>query len=322
MKQTSTRGNRLLSDRGFATFVVGSLFFGGLSWVAGSPATAAIKTAKLKVAPVETIRLQEAVKQTTESSTMTFGVSINMDMSISGKAVNGTITGFGVSDRLNKSTAFTMDMGSFIKSLAVGSGEPIPARFNDPAIFKMKVISIGTKAYLNYPLINSVGGSPQAKPWILIDTTKLGLDASYVAASQGADPNQGLNMLAGLSSATSNLGPDTIDGLPATKYAAALSVESLKKNLSPAQARDVSKLMSGSPTLPVSIWIDQQNRVRRIDATFAIDQSGARITMKSSYTFSKFNEPVTVSAPPESEVDTTSPIIETIIASATAKKSL
>jgi LppX_LprAFG lipoprotein len=299
-----------------APLILGAILSLGLLGATEAPA----KPVAAKAVPLVGIRLQQAVKQTTEASTMALGVSITIDMSLLGKAARGTITGYGISDRQNKSTAFSMDMGSFIKSLAEASGEPIPPKFNDPAIFKMAVISIGSKAYLNYPLINNVGGSPKNKPWILVDTTKLGLDAGSVAASQGADPKQGLDMLMGLSSTATNLGPETLDGVPTTRYSSAMSVEALKKNLSPAQASAVSKLMGVNPSMPVTVWVDAQNRVRRLDATFTVDQSGTKMIMQSTYTFSRFNEPVTISAPPETEVDSTSPVIERIVASAKAKK--
>jgi LppX_LprAFG lipoprotein len=266
------------------------------------------------------VRLQDAVKQTVASKTLTFGVSVKMDIQTGGQTINGVISGTGVSDIANKATAFSMDMGSFMKSIAKQSGKPLPPQFDDPAALVLQTVSVGGKVWMSFPLLAMATKTVTTKPWVLLDAAKLGLDAGDLAASQGIDPTQGLDMMAGLAAGAKPAGGEILDGVSTTKFTAVLTAEALTKNLPTAQAADVKKLMGASPSLPASVWIDEQNRVRRLDVTFTVAQGTTKTVSTASYTFSKFNEPVSVVPPAANLVATTGPLVDIIVNAAKAKK--
>jgi LppX_LprAFG lipoprotein len=266
------------------------------------------------------VRLQDAVKQTVASKTLTFGVSVKMDIQTGGQTINGVISGTGVSDIANKATAFSMDMGSFMKSIAKQSGKPLPPQFEDPAALVLQTVSVGGKVWMSFPLLAMATKTVTTKPWVLLDAAKLGLDAGDLAASQGIDPTQGLDMMAGLAAGAKPAGGEILDGVSTTKFTAVLTAEALTKNLPAAQAADVKKLMGASPSLPASVWIDEQNRVRRLDVTFTVAQGTTKTVSTASYTFSKFNEPVSVVPPAANLVATTGPLVDIIVNAAKAKK--
>jgi hypothetical protein len=266
------------------------------------------------------VRLQDAVKQTVASKTLTFGVSVKMDIQTGGQTINGVISGTGVSDIANKATAFSMDMGSFMKSIAKQSGKPLPPQFEDPAALVLQTVSVGGKVWMSFPLLALATKTVTTKPWVLLDAAKLGLDAGDLAASQGIDPTQGLDMMAGLAAGAKPAGGEILDGVSTTKFTAVLTAEALTKNLPAAQAADVKKLMGASPSLPASVWIDEQNRVRRLDVTFTVAQGTTKTVSTASYTFSKFNEPVSVVPPAANLVATTGPLVDIIVNAAKAKK--
>jgi hypothetical protein len=213
-----------------------------------------------------------------------------------------------------------MDMGSFMKSVAKQSGKPLPPQFEDPAALVLKTVSVGGKVWMSFPLLALATNTVSTKPWILLDAAKLGLDAGDVAASQGIDPTQGLDMMAGLAAGAKPVGGEIIGGVSTTKFNATLTSEALTKNLPAAQAADVKKLMGASQSLPVSVWVDEQNRVRRLDVTFTVAEATTKAVSTASYTFSKFNEPVSIVPPAASQVSTSGPLVDMIVTAAKAKK--
>jgi LppX_LprAFG lipoprotein len=269
---------------------------------------------------VTAVRLQDAVKQTVASKTLAFGVTVTMDIQSGGQSMTGVISGSGVSDLANKATAFSMDMGSFMKSIAKQSGKPLPPQFEDSTALVLQTVSVGGKVWINFPLMAMATKTVTTKPWILLDAAKLGLDAGDLAASQGVDPTQGLDMMAGLSAGAKPVGGEILDGVPTTKFTASLTTEALTNNLPASQAADVKKLMGASQSVPVSVWIDEQNRVRRLDVTFTVAQGTTKTLSTASYTFSKFNEPVSVVPPAANLVSTSGPLVDLMVNAAKAKK--
>jgi LppX_LprAFG lipoprotein len=272
--------------------------------------------------PATAVRLQDAVKQTVASKTLAFGVSIKMDIQSGGQTMSGVISGTGVSDTANKASSFSMDMGSFMKSVAKQSGKPLPPQFDEPGALVLQTVSSGGKVWMNFPLLALATKTVTTKPWLLLDAAKLGLDAGDVAASQGIDPTQGLDMMVGLAAGAKPSGGEVLNGVPTTKFTATLTAEALTKNLPAAQAADVTKLMGGAQNVPASVWVDEQNRVRRLDVTFTVGQGTNKAVSTASYTFSKFNEPVSIVAPAANLVTTSGPLVDMIVNAAKAKKGL
>ena len=263
---------------------------------------------------------QAVASETAASKTMMFGMNVAFTMNVGGKTVTGSMMASGQLDRTNRASSFSLDMSDFVKSIA-GSGKPLPSAFSDPAQLTMKVISLGNKVWMSYPLLNTIlGGAAKTKPWVVLDAAQLGVDAGDLAASQGADPTQGLDLLTGLSDTAKDVGNELIDGAKTTKYQGAITSEALTRNLPKAQAADVVKLLGAEKSIPVTVWIDEQNRARKLDLTFRFAQRGTTTTMKATYSFSGFGEPVSIIPPPASQVGEKTAFTDALVQAAKARK--
>lgn len=279
-----------------------------------SPALAAKKT------PNTPVRLQDVAKQTATLKTMTFSMNSQFSFNVKGKTIAGAIVGSGMTDRAKAASAMTIDMSGFMKSILAGSGQALPPQFADPSLMKMQVISIGTKVWMSYPFLNAMSPAAAGKPWVLLDAAKLGMDAGQIAASQGADPSQGLALLQGIAGDAVKQGTETIDGVQTTKYTATVTASALSKNLSPKQAAELKTVMGANDSIPVSVWIDGENRARRLDVSMNMANQGMNMAMATSYFFSKFNEPVSISAPPASQVGENPLLTQAILGAQQQKK--
>ncbi len=302
---------RLPRSSALITVLVLSASLAGPS-VAGRSAYAATNPA---------VRLQSVASETAAAKTMTFGMNMAIIVIVGGKTVTGSMIGSGQTDRTNRASSFSLDMSDFMKAMAVGSGRSFPPAFSDPAQLTMRVISLGNRVWMSYPLLNTmVGGAAPTKPWVVLDAGLLGVNAGDLAASQGADPTQGLDLLRGLSDTAKDVGTELIDGAKTTKYEGSITAEALTKNLPKAQAGDVVKLMGADRSVPVAVWIDEQNRARRLELTFRTARQGGNMTLKAAYSFSKFGEPVSISAPPASQVAENGVFINSLVRAAKARK--
>jgi LppX_LprAFG lipoprotein len=277
------------------------------------PATAATKTAA---------KLQSVATTTSASKTITFGVSMSFAMNVGGKSINAAMKGGGQVDRERQATKFTLDMSDFMKAIASGSGQSLPPALSDPTQSTITAIAIGPKVWMSYPLLNTMlgGTGAKSKPWVALDAAQLGVDAGDLAASQGADPTQGLDLLAGLSDNAQATGTETVDGVTTTKYRGTITTAALTKNLPKAQVAEATALMGSQQSIPVTVWVDDQNRARRMDLTFRLAQQGTQMTMNASYTFSKFGEPVSITPPPASQVGDNPTLTNMLVEAAKAKK--
>jgi hypothetical protein len=277
---------------------IAGLVLGSVALSVAAPSVASAQKIDLK-------KLAQAAKATNQTSTLTFEMVANMTMDMNGKKVSGVMTANGQRDTKAQASSIEMDLGSYMKALLGGLGSAsLPPAMNDPANFKVKVISKGPKMWMSFPLLGAMTGTPSAKPWVGLDAKELGIDARQLAASQGADPTAGLDILQGLSQNATVVGTETVKGVKTTHYKGTSDFAALAKNLPAKQAADAKKLFGAKQSMPVDVWLDDQGRARRMDFSFSTNQNGVSMTMKTQYYFMKFGEPVTITPPPADQVGT------------------
>jgi LppX_LprAFG lipoprotein len=270
-------------------------------------------------------KLASAAKAT-NVNTLTFEMNANMTMDVGGKKVSGVMTAKGQRDTKAQSSSVEMDLGSYMKAImgmaAGGDSSKLPPAFNDPANFKVRVISQGPKMWMSFPLLAAMGGTTSTKPWVGLDAKELGVDARQLAASQGADPTAGLDILQGLSQNATVVGTEDVKGTKTTHYKGTAEFAALAKNLPAKQAADAKKLFGAKTSMPVDVWLDDQGRARRMDLVFSTNQSGVSMTMNTQYFFMKFGEPVSIKPPPADQVGTAAenPLLMQSIKAQTAAK--
>jgi hypothetical protein len=134
----------------------------------------------------------------------------------------------------------------------------------------------GLVAYAKVPLLAQIvaGG----KPWAKVDLGSLartrGVDLSSLTAL-AASPGQLLPQLRALSSETTVIGPETVDGSAATHSRLTIDVQRLA-TLAPAAQRDLAAQAlaelvreSGVATVPIDVWADASGLLRRVTLTHA-----------------------------------------------------
>jgi hypothetical protein len=73
------------------------------------------------------------------------------------------------------------------------------------------------------------------------------------------------------------------------------------------------------PTIPVTVWIDGQSQVRRMDMTLDVTTQGMSVKTSTSTEFFAFGEPVSIAAPPANQVGS-NPTLEAAIKQAVLQK--
>lgn len=260
------------------------------------------------------VDLKSVQKATAEAPTMSFAMNLDMTMPIQSKKITARISASGKTDKPKKASQIDMDMSGLMS--AMSGGQKLPYSAED---LMMSMIVIDSKMYMKFGLLNALSGSPATKPWTVVDTKSLGIDSGDVLAAQGADPTQGLDFLTGLGGKAKEVGSEKVRGVDTTRFDTTVDLATLLKN-TPADQQAQAKVMFGNKTsLPVSLWVDAQNRARKFDITFEVTQQGQTIPAKTSYEFFGFGDKVSISAPPASQVGP-NPALESMIKATAAKK--
>lgn len=206
------------------------------------------------------------------------GFRMHLSMSLTSPAFPGAITGYGdavVDPRDHAaSTSFGLDLSSL----------PQVAQAVGGTTMSLNMIVDGQTAYVKLPhaLLRAMP-TLGAKPWLKLSAAKAA--GATGASSLGNDlsssnPGQLLKYLSAASSGVTNEGEQRIDGVQTTHYHAGLSLDRLAAGLpatgQAATAQALSKLRQslGGTDLPVDVWIDAHQLIRRMAISMAIHAAG------------------------------------------------
>ncbi len=159
----------------------------------------------------------------------------------------------------------------------------------------LTLIKAGGHTYAKLP-----NGSSDGKPYVLLSTTSSDPQVRNLAQGlQSTDAAQSLQTTGVfISSARSvrDVGPATVGGVRATRYAIVIDPSRLPAGF-PDKAAIVS---SGLTAIPLDLYIDGSDRPVRTVEHLTV---GGR-TVSSTTVLSRFNAPVSITAPPASQVST------------------
>jgi hypothetical protein len=216
---------------------------------------------------------------------------LTMKMHVSAAHTNTTIIASGGEDFATHDAAFTVDAtGASIKELMVAG-----------------------KVYLQLP--PAAQSQEGGKAWleVAIPTTA---GASGSSPLVGSDPASGLHLLERHSTSITKVGTAVIDGVDTTEYHAVVDVAGAANQGDSGLIGQYIEI-TGSSTLPVDVWIDSQQRVVQEGFNITVDhlpssastaqgsQSLANelpVTVGMQLNVTRYGQPVTVTAPPASEV--------------------
>lgn len=153
---------------------------------------------------------------------------------------------------------------------------------------EMDEVMQGTTIYMKSALFTPT--LPSGKTWVSIDLEqagkKLGIDFNKFAQQNPTD------LLGALKKAGSvqKVGTDVVDGVDTTHY---------KVTVDLAKAPNGAQLMklANVKTLPVDVWIDGQNLLRRMTETYNVTTGGQTVSTTMQMDLSSYGEQVNVQVP-------------------------
>jgi LppX_LprAFG lipoprotein len=150
------------------------------------------------------------------------------------------------------------------------------------------------------------------KPWIKLSLSALkqqtGVDVQgLMSQGQGVDPAANVKMLTASKDARV-VGTETVDGVRTTHYRGTYSLSDGLARLDADQRQKMQQLLNqqGLTKLNFDLWVDGQNLPRKV-AMYT--PAGSTTDLSITENISDYNKPVTVTAPPASEVTTETPKI-------------
>ena len=152
----------------------------------------------------------------------------------------------------------------------------------------LQILLVDSASYVQVPMFG--------EKWISVPLDDLNVELP--------DPSKGLNMLTELTDLT-EVGEEPIDGTETTKYTGTVDVEDAVGMSLPADLAQSTKkeLEKASGTVDVSVWVDGDGRVVRLDQRGTVDVgTGAPLSTTSSTTLTDFGVATDIAAPPADQV--------------------
>lgn len=169
--------------------------------------------------------------------------------------------------------------GAITLAMDFGSIPQVAQVLGSSTLLLRELIS-GTTVYIKLP--DALAGklpSLASKPWIKVDIAKAASAAgvpgvgSLVNNPASSDPSQFLNYLRAAGTVT-KVGSETINGISTTHYRAVIDLDKVPDSLPSASKGQAQQAIAGLEKLtqlhqiPVGVWIDSQNLVRRMRLAF------------------------------------------------------
>ena len=260
----------------------------------GTPAKAERPT------PVETVQVayrETAAERTARISygATTTGPPVDPENSAGASSRSVTVKGGGVTD-----------FSGAASSLTIGT----------PGMGDLQMRQVGETVYVKLPdeFAAQTSGS---KPWVRVD-----LDALYgqqyggapVQGGASGDPTRQLEYLRGVSDSVEKVGEERVRGVPTTHYEAIVDLnrEVAGQDAKVEEANQELVKGLGTSELPVEVWVDEENRVRRyaLDVGVPMPENAAsrdasqgddRLRTRMVIEYYDFGTPVDVQAPPRDQ---------------------
>ena len=180
--------------------------------------------------------------------------------------------------------------------------------FDMASLGKMDVVSDDLTMYIRSDLFGAgLGG----KKWMKIDMKRamasMGLDLSS-SGQFGQSASQQLRMLRAVSGDVSDEGHEQVAGTDATHYSATIDLrrypDVMPEDQRDATRRGVERLidLTGQSEIPMDVWIDGRERVRRMAWNQSIRQAGTEMKMEITAEYVRFGVPVDIDVPGQDEV--------------------
>jgi hypothetical protein len=269
---------------------------GGGPDTASTPAAAAPAPAATTPAPAAEAPAGAAVpasdpvaKAAAVAARQTGGVQIEMRGLVAAGQIKQRLTGSGTIDSQKGRGMFTLATKI--------NGHSIPIR----EVMDGRSIYLTSKLFANR--------LPGKKSWMKINLAEAakteGFDLSALGTNgPSQDPAQILAYLRG-AGASKKVGTEQVAGVPTTHYKVMVDLKKARANSDSAAAKaavdQLLKTLGGRTTIPIEVWVDAQDRVRRQRVSYTADIRKTQTDLDFTTDFVKFGVPVKVAQPPTSD---------------------
>lgn len=267
----------------------------------------------LVASPLNAQTLSESARSSAAESSARF--SFVMSMTAPGFGGELGFTGDGAFDRTSDRATMSFDMSSFAQLLGAGlgalGGTGAPD-FGDPDAWKIDILQDGQIVYIRFPLVAE--RLPGGKAWVKIDAAQAartqGFDLEQLRQITENDPRDVLQFLEAVAGDVETVGPDEVRGVPAVRYRAAIDLRRYADLFPPQQRQEAASLLdsvvqqTGLETMPVDIWLDDQQRVLKLELQMSAVQPGSTESFEARITIEMYDygKPVELDLPPADDV--------------------
>ena len=282
-----------------------------LAALVGALALAAAGCGGSSVAVPELTSFTSAANASSSADSAKFELTFSMTMPLSDKPLS--FSAGGGFDKAADRAEFSFDLSSLaelFKSFGQSFGGKVTGDMGDPSDWKLDAVKDGDIVYVHSPLLEDK--LPAGKTWVKGDFKDLA-DASAGDVGQfgsfaGTDPRDVFGMLKAVSGSIEAVGTEELRGVETSHYKATIDVAKLEQ-LVPADQRktlgglDDAAAQAGLTGIPIEIWIDADEQVRKLTFDIEAKQPGASQTMKASFEVELYDygKPLDITVPPADE---------------------
>jgi hypothetical protein len=172
----------------------------------------------------------------------------------------------------------------------------------------MDAITQGFVLFMKSPLFQSQPGFPKGKEWVEIDVEKaaksMGVD---LGSLQDVGPRSALSFLRGSNGKPKKVGKETVRGVVTTHYSATVDLQAAADKASGSTAKSLRKLieLTGTKTIPVDVWIDGHDLVRKESYAQRFTASGPAVRLTE--VMYGFGPTIDIAPPPSDKVFNATP---------------
>jgi hypothetical protein len=253
-----------------------------------------------------------AAQQSSTSQTAKFAMTLEMAMPGVDKPLSFAVA--GGFDTPARRSQLEVDLSSFaelFKSLGSSLGGTVKGDVGRPSDWKLDVIQDGDTAYVNFPLMAKQ--LPAGKTWVKGDAKQLsgtgGGQLGQFGSLAGTDPRDVFAFLKAVSGKIDTVGSEKIRGVDTNHYRAVIDTTKLARLVPSAQrqslgAIDQAATQSGLTELPLDIWIDADQLVRKLSVDIDAKQPGTGKSVKGSLVVELYDygKPLQLELPPADQV--------------------
>jgi len=241
-----------------------------------------------------------------------FDMKIELTMPGTDKALSlGVDGGFDTPAQRSHVTADLSSLAELFKSFGSSFGGTVKGDLGSPEDWKLEAIQDGDTVYVRFPLMAK--DLPGGKTWIKGDAKDLaranGGQMSQLGSFAGTDARDVFGLLKAVSGSIESVGSEEIRGVETSHYRATIDFAKLEQ-LVPKEQRqslgglDQSAKQAGLTELPLDVWIDADQRVRKLSIDLDAKQPGADASVKASLVVELYDygTPLDVELPPADQV--------------------